>query len=45
MSYTPMSQDERYEQEALKQKEDAGTITPAEQIRLDELRDTWQCDD
>ena len=39
-----MSQVERTEQSALKQKETDGTITPAEQTRLDELRETFQCD-
>jgi len=40
-----MSTDQRNDLAELKEKEQKGTITAAEQTELDNLRDTYQCDD
>jgi uncharacterized protein YnzC (UPF0291/DUF896 family) len=39
-----MSVEERNDLAELKEKEKNGTITAAEQIELDNLRDTYQCE-
>jgi len=45
MSGQAMSTDQRNELAALKEKEENGTITAAEQATLDNLRNTYECDD